>query len=561
MAKIKDIRKWGFPAGAANESTNNPFLPILKRMLKAIGVGYKDPCCPDEEGTCQDPCGYIQTISTDDMSTISISGLNGAPGNTIDLKKLVDYSETVTKITDFSIVNDPEGRPNILSLKYKDEDGVENSFSVDLGELLPDLMIQSGSYDATTNVVTLVTYDGSQITFTINELTGFNVPGQPDTRLTKANKQVIGTFHDENEQNTDIYETVTSASLSGNVLTIINEDGSQAPIDFSNITPNCCIASAGYVDTTGVLTLTRVDGSTITTVVSPKYTYALDAATDELVITSPDGSVVKLDLSGLTPDCCIASVSDVDPATGNITFTRADGSTFTSKVDTLTSLTFDGSGNLIYVDEKGVSNSIDISGLSADCCINGGNYNQSTGEVTFTTLGGGSVGPIKTESLTSLSFAGTSLSYVDERGTTNSIDLSGLLGAATTNSLTNPSGANITSNVNGVASTLDITNAVKAAETNIAVADTNSAANKKEIATVTNEDGVVTSIKETVTSFSAVADNAAGTLTLTFVDENGVSNSSVIDICALIAACTPASTVHNVGYHPSDASTACNDAP
>lgn len=549
MAKIiKDIRNWGFPSGQGGENKGfEPFIPVFKRMLKAVGVGYKDPCCADEKNTCQDPCGFIQTLSTDDMSTISITGLDGAPGNTIDLKKLVDYSETVTSLVTPYFKPDADGRPNILVTGFMNEDHVLQEVEVDLGDLLPDLMIQEGAYDELTNVVTLTTYDGTKITFTINELTGIS------NTLTKPNKQIIGTFHDENEQNTDFYETVTSATLSGNILTIVNEDGSQPAIDFSGITPNCCVASASYADNTGVLTLTKVDGSTVTTVVSPKYTYALDTATDEIVITSPDGSVTKLDLSALTPDCCISTISDVDPATGNVTFTRADGSTVTAKVDTLTTL----------------------------------------------------------------SFAGTNLSYTDEKGTVNLVDLSGLLAAAITNSLTNDGTNTLTSNVSGVASsaaivnnvtsgtsgsslnisvngvaasTLDLTSAVQAAETNTTITNTfigkkiadytnedgtvfqinetvtsatsdNQAASTKVIGSVTNENGVTTTIKETVTSFDAVQDDAAGTITLTFNDENGAPTVKTLDVCALLSACRPTAYVFALGYHSSDASIACADAP
>ena len=626
MAKIKDIRKWGLAPGSSNESGSNPFLPILKRMLSSIGVGFKDPCCPEQK-TCQDPCGYIQTLSTDDMSTVSITGLDGAPGNTIDLGALVDYSETVTSLVAPYFKPDADGRPNILVTGFMNEDHELQEVEVDLGNLLPDLMIKEGNYEPATNVVTLTTYDGTKITFTINELTGIS------NTLTKPNKQVIGTFHDEDEQNTDFYETVTSASLAGNILTIVNEDGSQAPIDFSDITPGCCIASAAYVDTTGVLTLTKVNGSTVTAVVSPKYTYALDAATDELVITSPDGSVAKVDLSGLSPDCCISTISDVDPATGNITFTRADGSTFAIKVDGLTTLTVSGS-SLTYVDEKGVSNVIDLTNAIklaetdtvvsgnisnghsigiytneagtnfdiqetitsiANLSLNAGNntllldYIKEDGTVQNLSL---SLAALAIDAITSISVdtttaGGPYLVITSDDGTTDMVKLSDVFetinhtlsssgntltsvvgGTTQTAPIVNSIAAIITDNanlqisVNGVSSTsLDLTNAIKAAETNVAVADTNASASKKEIATVTNEDGVVTSIKETVTSFSATPDLTTGTLTLTFVDENGTSNTTAIDICALIKACVPDSTEHQVGYHPTDASVACADAP
>lgn len=196
MAKIiKDIRNWGFPSGQGGENKGfEPFIPVLKRMLKAVGVGYKDPCCPDEAGSCSDPCGYIQTISTDDLSTISISGLDGAAGNTIDLTALIKNSETLTEVTEFSLSG------NVITLSYKDEDGVVNTKTLDLSTIVPNLQVQSGSYDDPTNTITFVTADGTTFTVPINELTSFK-------NLVSGNR--IATYVDENESETDIFETVT----------------------------------------------------------------------------------------------------------------------------------------------------------------------------------------------------------------------------------------------------------------------------------------------------------------------------------------------------------------
>jgi hypothetical protein len=77
-------------------------------------------------------------------------------------------------------------------------------------------------------------------------------------------------------------------------------------------------------------------------------------------------------------------------------------------------------------------------------------------------------------------------------------------------------GTNLTTTVNGVEGSVDLTNAVKAAETTTVLSDVLSEGNK--IGTYTNEDGTGVEIKETITSL------AVSGAVLNFKDENGVIN-------------------------------------
>lgn len=255
---------------------------------------------------------------------------------------------------------------------------------------------------------------------------------------------------------------------------------------------------------------------------------------EEALGVKPPVDVYSIDLSSIIPSGAITAATDVNPTTGEITLTKGDGSTFTIKVDELTalaagsgsnllytdergvvntidissliqagesitSLSFDGSGNLLFTDESGVVNTIDISGLSADCCIASASYNQSTGEVTFTKNDGSLLGPVKTESLTSLSFSGTSLSYIDEKGNT---------------------------------ATYDLTTAVKQAESDTVISGNIS--NGHSIGIYTNEAGNNFDIQETITSIANFSLNAGNNqILLDYVKEDGTVQSEVIDLSTL----------------------------
>lgn len=97
-------------------------------------------------------------------------------------------------------------------------------------------------------------------------------------------------------------------------------------------------------------------------------------------------------------------------------------------------------------------------------------------------------------------------------------------------------GTTLTTTVNGVEGSVDLTNAVKAAETKTVLSDVLSAGNK--IGTYTNEDGTAVEIKETITSL-----NVAGSV-LTFTDEKGVANE--VDITNAVKAAETTTTLTGV---------------
>lgn len=438
MAKIKDIRKWGFPEGSAKENSNNPFMPVLKRMLKTLGVGYYDECCNE-------------------------------------LSPASPLTETLTVLEEFSLSG------NVVTITYKDELGVSTTKTVDLSTIVPNLEIASGSYDDATNTINFVTADGTVINVVVDELTIFT-----STIAGQANKHQIGTYQDENEGITPVYETVTSLSFDGSNLIFVNEDGSQTPVDITSIAADCCIASASY-----------------------------------------------------------------SQATGQVTLTKNDGSTISVQTESLTTLTFSGT-NLIYTDEKGAVNTVDISGLLA-AAISNSLVNDGNNTLTSNVSGASSSASIINN--VSSSVSGSSINISVNGVSAPALDLSSAIQAAETDTtLSNTiAGNKIGTYTNEAGTAVDIN------ETITSISSSGSSIS------YTNEAGASTSIDiknlETTTSISGSANLATGVYTVTYVNEDGVSTSLNIDICALKDACIPTPTVFSMGYHPTDAAIACADAP
>lgn len=464
--------------------------------------------------------------------------------------------ESITGLVDLSLTG------NVLTLKYKGEDLVEQTYSTDFSSLVPNSSISSGAYDPATNTVTLTKADGSTVSFVINEL--------------------------------------TSLTLAGSELTFTDENGTPNKIDLN--------PAIKLAETTTVLKTFSLSGNVIT-----------------LVYTDEDGvdQEKTVDLSSLTPGSAISGISDVDPATGEITITKFDGSEFTVKVDALTSLAFNGTTGVTFTDETGTINTVDLKTLVqnaetdtsvsgaittgheigkyvneagtnfsiqetitsiANFSLNAGNntilldFNKEDGtvqqlsldlstlaidtiasiEVDTTTPGGpwlvitnsnGSEDRVKLSDVFdtinhTLSSSGNTLTSV-VGGTTQTADIINSISASIT------SAANLQLNVNGITSSnLDLTPAIKDAETDTVVQNT---VIGHKIADYTNEAGVVKDINETITTFNAGFDDITYLFTLTYVDENGATTSKVLDLKVLAPLIIKSTVVTNeTGFHKDD---------
>lgn len=158
--KKVDIRDIGFAIGTLKEGENvEKLLTVVKYILKELQVGYVDECCGETNPASPDT--QVMTY----LSAVTLTG-------------------------------------NELSITYIGENGVPQIKKLDLSVLVPNLQIETGEYIDATNTLKLVTADGTVIEVVINELTGFtNV---------LASGHLIGTFTDENEETTDIFETITA---------------------------------------------------------------------------------------------------------------------------------------------------------------------------------------------------------------------------------------------------------------------------------------------------------------------------------------------------------------
>lgn len=110
---------------------------------------------------------------------------------------------------------------------------------------------------------------------------------------------------------------------------------------------------------------------------------------------------------------------------------------------------------------------------------------------------------------------------------------------ATTNALSNPSAANLTSTVNGVASTLDLTALIQAGETNTTL--TYDPATKT--LTYTNEDGTVATIDLSLLAVDVFVTGGSydpATMVLTLSDNDGVTPDITINLADLKQVVTQA---------------------
>ena len=468
----------------------------------------------------------------------------------------VTVYESITGLVDLSLSG------NTLTLKYKGEDLVEQTYNTDLSGLVPNSSIASAAYNPATNTVTLTKADGTTVSFVINEL--------------------------------------TSLTLAGAELTFTDENGTANKID---LTPAIKLA-----ETVTVLKTFSLTGNVIT-----------------LIYTDEDGvdQQKTVDLASLTPGSAISGISNVDPATGEITITKFDGTEFKVKVDQLTSLAFNGTTGLTFTDEKGTVNTVDLKTLVqnaetdtsvsgtittgheigkfvneagtnfsiqetitsiANFSLNAGNntilldFNKEDGtvqqlsldlstlaidtiasiEVDTTTPGGpwlvitnsnGSEDTVKLSDVFdtinhTLSSAGNTLTSV-VGGTTETADIINSVSASIT------SAANLQLNVNGITSAnLDLTPAIKDAETDTVIQNTVSG---HKIADYTNEAGVVKDINETVTVFNAFFDDLSYLFTLTYVDENGATTTKELNLKVLAPLIIKSTVVTNeTGFHKDD---------
>lgn len=210
----------------------------------------------------------------------------------------------------------------------------------------------------------------------------------------------IATHSDGEGNSTDINETITSLSISTNILTYTKEDGTSDNIDLSLYLDDSNLSRivSGVIDGAGIVTFTRDDASTFTIDFSTlldtndiDYISSVSLVGTDLVITSTGNAFSgTIDLSSLLDDTNLARIVSGSYASGNLTLTRDDASDIVIDVsdlqETLTSMSIDTSkNNITYTDEDGSDTVINLEKDFIE--INGvGSIDLSETAATITTL-------------------------------------------------------------------------------------------------------------------------------------------------------------------------------
>lgn len=332
-----------------------------------------------------------------------------------------------------------------------------------------------------------------------------------DLQLSEVTDTITGHLianHSSQGVTTPINETITVLSLTGTILTYVNEAGVEADLDLSDLTENVNIA-------------TIVSG---------------EISGDTLILTRDDGSIITVTLNGFLPTTSLLT----NLIAGNRIATHNNGlGTEVDINETITSLTFLGTV-LTYNSESG-SSTIDLTSLNTNLPrIIEGEYannvltltrddssiilinlpntqnvpsvfsNTITGHRIGTHVAGGITIDVN-ETVTNLTLGGTTLTYFREDGTTSPIDLSGF----------GPRPRIVSGSVTGTILTLlrDDSSSIPINLSSLVspsvVTLLNTSTNLKPIAQHV-AGGVTRTISETITSLSY-----AGT-TLTYVNESGL---------------------------------------
>lgn len=457
--------------------------------------------------------GYDLSVNDDDtdpnneIQTLSIAGQNLtiSSGNTVVLPS-ADGSETVINGGGDIVVSGTgtTGDPYVVTftetttslslagsvLSYTDEDGTVTNLTLP-SETLTTLTIAGNALTytdegGTANVINLPVADGTETI--VNGANDISVTGDGST----GNPYVV-----------DFTEAVTTLTIAGNTLTYTDENGTGNNVVLP--TPDgseTVVNGANDINVTG----TGTTGDP----------YVIDFTETNTTLTIAGSVLTYTDENGTANNITLPSADGTETIVtggGDIAVT-GDGSSGTPYVvtfnETNTSLTLAGSV-LTYTDENGSANNITLpSADGTETIVNGTNDISVTGD-------GSSGNPYVvdfTETNTSLTIAGNTLTYNDENGNANNVTLPTPDGTETIVT----GGGDISVTGNGSAGTPYV---VSFSETNTSLTLAGN------VLTYTDENGTgnnVTLPSETVTSLTI-----AGS-TLTYTDENGTANAVALPL-------------------------------
>lgn len=359
----------------------------------------------------------VTTLSDNGNDTFTYTSENGTV-TTVDY----GFTETVTTLVDnldntytytnengVAVTFDTSGETITTfvdngngSFTYTSEDGTVTTIPAPTPETVTTLVNNGNGTFTYTNengVTTLVNF-GETITSLVNNGDGtytytnedavstvITVPEQTLSIITNTKAGNLIARHNDGTGNlVDIDETITSIELDGTDLNYTAEDGVETVIDLSSIgnTSSVTILATGHP-----IAQHNNGNGTLNTINETITSLAFDS--ENITFTDEEGNDTTFDLTVLQRARVISGALSGN----NITFTRTDASTFDVDISALIT-------SPSVIDQTVPGNQI-------------ARHNDGDGNITLIN-----------ETITTLGFAGSTLTYTDETGTPTALDLSSL---------------------------------------------------------------------------------------------------------------------------------------
>ena len=309
-----------------------------------------------------------------ELQELSLHGneLTLTNGNSVDLSAIAGADETVTEI----LLNHGGN-----SIDYIDENGVTTSLN--LCNVVHNCeTITSLRWNSTTNSLEYTNEDGSM---DVIELTDIPISGEYEETLTELSYNTVTNsleYKDENGVTNIISipahglvdETTTTLSLNHNFTSIdyVDEDGVTTNLDLCHVVGNCESLTSfrynphenalEYIDEEGTLSSVSLTGIEITGSLAETITTLTDNGDGTFTYISEDGTLTIISETtshiGLSTDNQSIEFIDEDGVTTALNMCAAVDS-----CETVTSLTLSTTGQLVYQDEEGSINLIDINNI------------------------------------------------------------------------------------------------------------------------------------------------------------------------------------------------------
>ena len=484
-------------------------LETLTSATQVLTDGHLIGVYIDEDGQ---PTNLLETVTvlTNNGQDLVFTDENGVD-TTISMTDLETLTSVTQVLTDGHLIGvyvDEDGQPTDLletvteltndgqDLVFTDENGVDTTISMtDLetltsvtqvltdGHLIGVYNDEDGQPTNLLETVTELTSVGQSVVFT-DENGAETAISMTDLETLTSVTQVltdghlIGVYTDEDGQPTNLLETVTELTNTGQNLVFTDENGDDTTIDVRDL------------ETLTLLTAVLNNGHLIGTYTNEDGVAVNLLETITTLVKNADGSFTYTNEDGITTDFDVTDLETLTSITGVLanghligTYTDEDGQP-TNLLETVTSVVAGTDGTFTFTDENGDPTVVSIAQLETLSTIT--NVLASGHEIgTYTDEDGGTIDLLET--VTSLTQSGSIFTFNHEDGSSTDVDIKDLETIST------------------------VTNVLAAGHL---------------IGIYTDEDGNSINLRETVTQLVANADQ-----TFTFTHEDG--STSTIDITDL----------------------------